>query len=222
MNKIKKDNIKAVIFDMDGVIFDSEQLVLQCWVETANKYGIKDIATACKECLGLNRVATKERFLLRYGQDFPYDTYKQEMSDLYHKRAREGALVLKPGVVEILDFLKEKGMKIALASSTRRQVVIWELEYAGVISYFDEIVCGDMVSHSKPDPEIFLKACELLSVKPENAYAIEDSYNGIRAAYEGGLHPIMVPDLVESTTEMEEKAEFIFPSLYEVMKLCEG
>ncbi len=208
--------IHAVVFDMDGVIFDSEKLVVECWVETANKYGIDGVAEICKECLGLNRLAAKEKFLQRYGQDFPYDIYKQEMSDLYHRRAREGALVMKPGVVELLQFLKNQDIKIALASSTREQVVTWELTYAGIIGYFDELVCGDMVSRSKPEPDIFLKACELLEVYPKNAFAIEDSYNGIRAAYAGGLRPIMVPDLAEPTAEMEQLSEVILPSLLEV------
>ena len=213
----KMNGIKAVVFDMDGVIFDSEKLVVDCWVETANRYGIADVEMMCQKCLGLNRVATKEVFLEHYGQDFPYDTYKQEMSDLYHKRAREGALVMKPGVVELLTFLKERNIKIALASSTRKQVVTWELTDAGIIDYFDEIVCGDMVSKSKPDPEIFLKACELLNVEPKESFAIEDSYNGMRAAHAGGLRPIMVPDLAEPTEEMEELAEVILPSLLEVI-----
>lgn len=211
------NTIDAVVFDMDGVIFDSEKLVVDCWVETADKYGIVGVKEACKECLGLNRVATKEKFLERYGENFPYDVYKQEMSDLYHKRAREGALLMKPGVVELLQYLKKNKVKIALASSTREAVVKWELTDAGIIDYFDVIVCGDMVSRSKPDPEIFLKACELLRVKPEMAFAIEDSYNGIRAAHAGGLRPIMVPDLAEPTEEMEELSEVILETLLDVM-----
>lgn len=213
--------IEAVVFDMDGVIFDSEKLVVECWVEIADKCGIEGVAKMCKQCLGLNRLAAKEKFLEHYGQDFPYDTYKQEMSDLYHKRARAGALELKPGVVELLEFLKQEDIRIALASSTREEVVRWELTDAGIIDYFDEIVCGDMVTKSKPEPEIFLKACELLSVSPDMVFAIEDSYNGIRAACRGGLRPIMVPDLAEPTKEMEELAEAILPSLYEVMEYVE-
>lgn len=211
------DKIDAVVFDMDGVIFDSEKLVVACWVETAEKYGIEDVAQTCKDCLGLNRLATKEKFLERYGEDFPYDTYKQEMSDLYHKKARAGALELKPGVMELLEYLKKSGIAIALASSTREQVVRWELTDAGVIDYFDVLVCGDMVSRSKPEPDIFLKACELLCVEPSAAFAIEDSYNGIRAAHAGGLRPIMVPDLAEPTKEMEELCEVILSSLCEVI-----
>lgn len=213
--------INAVVFDMDGVIFDSEKLVVECWVETADKYGVAGVAETCKECLGLNRLAAKEKFLERYGQDFPYDVYKQEMSDLYHKRAREGALVMKPGVEELLQYLKKEDIKIALASSTREQVVTWELTYAGIIDYFDVLVCGDMVSRSKPEPDIYLKACELLDINPKTAFAIEDSYNGIRAAYAGGLRPIMVPDMAEPTVEMERLAEVILPSLVEVITYIE-
>lgn len=212
------NKINAIVFDMDGVIFDSEKLVVECWVETAEKYGIEGVEQTCRECLGLNRLASKEKFLERYGQDFPYDTYKQEMSDLYHKRAREGALVLKPGVVELLEYLKEEKLAIALASSTREQVVRWELTDAGIIDYFDVVVCGDMVNRSKPEPDIFLKACELLKVQPHTAFAIEDSYNGIRAAHAGGLRPIMVPDLAEPTKEMEALSEVILPSLIEVIE----
>lgn len=215
-------NVNAVVFDMDGVIFDSERLVVECWKETADKYGIKGVEEACKECLGLNRQASKEKWLLRYGEDFPYDIYKLEMSDLYHKRAREGALQMKKGVVELLSALKNANVKVALASSTREQVVISQLTDAGIIDYFDKIVCGDMVTNSKPHPEIFLKACEGLQVEPKVAFAIEDSYNGIRAAYAANMKPIMVPDMAEPTTEMEELSEIILPSLLHVLDYMKG
>ena len=171
-----KDRIEAVVFDMDGVIFDSEKLVIDCWIPVAEKYHIPDIEAACHDCLGINAALTREKMKQRYGEDFPYDTYKAEMSALFFERTKNGNLPQKPGVKELLGFLKEKKIKVALASSTRREVVVRELTEGNLISYFDEVVCGDMVSKSKPDPEIFLKACELLCVEPECAYAIEDSY----------------------------------------------
>lgn len=214
-NKIEFD---AVIFDMDGVIFDSEKLVIECWKVIADKYGIENIEEACYECFGLNRVVTREKMLVRYGKDFPYDTYKSEMSNLFHTRYGEGRLPMKPGVVELLSTLNENGIKTALASSTRREVVMQELTDAGIVAYFDSIICGDMVERSKPAPDIFLKACECLGVLPERAYAVEDSYNGIRSATAGNLRPIMVPDLAEPTEEMEELSEVILPSLIAVEK----
>lgn len=209
-------DFKAVVFDMDGVIFDSEVKVIECWKVIAEKYNIPDIEEACLECLGTNQVVTKEKFLIRYGADFPYTEIKKEMSELFHSRYDKGRLPMKVGVVELLEFLKERGKKIALASSTRREVVTRELRDAGVLDYFDAVICGDMVSRSKPEPDIFLKACEELKVSPSDAYAIEDSYNGIRAASRGELRPIMVPDLAPATEEMEKLSEVILENLLEV------
>ena len=214
--------ISAVIFDMDGVIFDSERLVIECWKVVAEKYGIENIEEACFECLGINATLTKELMKKRYGETFPYDAYKKEMSAIFHSRAAGGKLPQKKGIKELLTFLKENHIPTAVASSTRREVVMRELEEGGLLPYFDRVICGDMVERSKPEPDIFLKACESLSIDATEAYAIEDSYNGIRAAFRAGMKPIMVPDLAEPTEEMEKLACCILPSLFEVMAYLEG
>ncbi len=208
----------AVVFDMDGVIFDSERAVMQCWKEVASRHNIPDIEKAILACTGTTMVRTREIMLNLYGADFPYDEYARESSAIFHSRYDGGRLPMKPGVKELLTFLKERGKKIALASSTRQQVVTDELRDAGIIKYFDRIICGDMVSRSKPAPDIFLKACEELNVSPSDSYAIEDSYNGIRAAQAGGLHPIMVPDLLPADEEMQSLAEIILPNLTSVIE----
>ena len=209
---------KAVVFDMDGVIFDSERAVMQCWKEVASRHNIPDIEKAILACTGTTMVRTREIMLNLYGADFPDDEYARESSAIFHSRYDGGRLPMKPGVKELLTFLKEHDKKIALASSTRQQVVTDELRDAGIIEYFDRIICGDMVSRSKPAPDIFLKACEELNVSPSDSYAIEDSYNGIRAAHAGGLHPIMVPDLLPADEEMQSLAEIVLPSLTSVME----
>lgn len=209
---------KAVVFDMDGVIFDSERAVMQCWKEVASRHNIPDIEKAILACTGTTMVRTREIMLNLYGADFPYDEYARESSAIFHSRYDGGRLPMKQGVKELLTFLKERGKKIALASSTRQQVVTDELRDAGIIEYFDRIICGDMVSRSKPAPDIFLKACEELNISPSDSYAIEDSYNGIRAAHAGGLHPIMVPDLLPADEEMQSLAEIVLPSLTSVME----
>lgn len=208
----------AVVFDMDGVIFDSERAVMQCWKEVASRHNIPDIEKAILACTGTTMVRTREIMLNLYGADFPYDEYARESSAIFHSRYDGGRLPMKPGVKELLTFLKERGKKIALASSTRQQVVTDELRDAGIIEYFDRIICGDMVSRSKPAPDIFLKACEELNVSPSDSYAIEDSYNGIRAAHAGGLHPIMVPDLLPADEEMQSLAEIVLPNLTSVIE----
>ena len=156
-----------------------------------------------------------------YGEDFPYDTYAKEASVMYHEKYDGGNLPMKTGVTELLTFLKDNRIKVALASSSRRQTVENQLKWAGIIKYFDAVICGDMVERSKPAPDIFLKACEELNVKPEKAFAVEDSYNGIRAAYNGRLRPIMVPDLLPEDEEMREKAEVVLPDLLKVKDYCE-
>ena len=214
--------ISAVIFDMDGVIFDSERLVIECWKVVAEKYGIENIEEACFECLGINAALTKESMKKRYGETYRYDVYKKEMSAIFHSRAAGGKLPQKKGIKELLTFLKENQIPTAVASSTRREVVMRELEEGGLLPYFDRVICGDMVERSKPEPDIFLKACESLSIDATEAYAIEDSYNGIRAAFRAGMKPIMVPDLAEPTEEMEKLACCILPSLFEVMEYLNG
>ncbi len=208
---------EAVVFDMDGVIFDSERAVMNCWLELAQKYDIKDIEKPYFACVGTTMARTREIMLETYGADFPYDEYAKESSNIFHEKYDDGRLPMKPGVVELLSFLKSNGKRIALASSTRRETVIKELKWADIIEYFDVIICGDMVTRSKPAPDIFLKACQELGVSPENAYAIEDSYNGIRAAHAGGLRPIMVPDLLQADDEMRELSEHVCKSLNDVI-----
>ena len=203
---------------MDGVIFDSERAVMDCWTTLAEKYNIKDIEQSVLACTGTTMVRTREIMLERYGDDFPYDDYAHEASIMYHKRYDGGRLPMKKGVAELLGFLKKNGKKIALASSTRRQTVENQLREAEIYDYFDGIVCGDMVTKSKPNPDIYLKACELMKVDPKECYAVEDSYNGIRAAHAAGMKAIMVPDLLEPTPEILELTDQKFNSLMELQK----
>lgn len=207
---------EAVIFDMDGVIFDSERLVLEGWQEIAAKYGIKGIEEVLPRCLGVNAQATREIFREYYGQDFPYDEYKKEASALFHSRYGNGKLPLKPGVKELLSYLKENGYLVGLASSTRQAIVEQEIRDAGLMPYFDNLVCGDMLKRSKPEPDIYLKACENLDVEPRMAVAVEDSYNGIRSAKRAGMVPVMVPDMVQPDEEMRSLAHKICKDLFEV------
>ena len=143
------------------------------------------------------------------------------MSALFHLEAEGGKLPKKPGVCELLEYLKTRGVKIGLATSTREKVVLKELKDGGILPFFDVIVCGDMVKRSKPDPDIYLEACSRLHVRPSECFAIEDSYNGIRAACRAGMKAIMVPDLAKPTEEMEKLAERILPSLHEVKEYFE-
>ncbi len=207
----------AVIFDMDGVIFDSERATLLCWLELSKEKNFENIYEVFLKCTGTTMKKTKSIVLEAYGEDFPYDEYASLASKMYHARYDGGKLPVKKGVKDILEYLKENNKKIALASSSRKETVEKELRDAGIYSFFDEIVTGDMVNRSKPEPDIFLKACEAVGVKPDRAYAIEDSYNGIRAAFRGGLKPIMVPDLLEADDEMKKISDKVLNDLNAVI-----
>lgn len=212
--------MEAVVFDMDGVIFDTERLVLEGWAETGKKHGIEGTDAVCRQCLGTTYEVSRQIFLDHYGEDFPYETYKEEMR-AYFYRAIEKEVPLKPGIREILEYLKKEGFRIGLASSTRREAVLSELDQVGLTGYFDVVIGGDLLKRSKPEPDIYLMACRELGVEPVQAYAIEDSYNGIRSAHAAGMHPIMVPDLMPPTEEMREKSVVICDNLQEAQKFIE-
>ena len=208
--------IDSVIFDMDGVIFDSERAICDIWIEIAKENGIPDIEELMIKCIGLNDKATDELFTKTYGDAFPYEDFKRQASKRYHSLYDGGRLPMKPGVNELMEFLSENGIKTALASSTKTETVKNQLRDAGILKYFTVVVGGDMVSHSKPNPEIFLQAADKLGVNPAKAYIIEDSFNGIKAAYAAGAKPLMVPDMIEPDEEIEKLCHKIFVNLHEV------
>lgn len=212
---MKKSNI-AVVFDMDGTIFDSERLVLTCWESIGKKYGIPDIGEVFMSCIGTNKVRTQEIVFAHYGRDFPYEKFSKESSVLFHEITQKEGLPVKAGAREILAYLREQEIPLGLASSTRAAVVTRELKDAGLYEYFQTVVGGDLLKNSKPAPDIYLMTCERMDVLPEYTYAIEDSYNGIRSAHAAGLHPVMVPDMMPATEEMRELSERVFEDLLQV------
>lgn len=208
--------IRNIVFDMDGVLINSEALILDAWKEVAVAEEIPDIEHTLMQCIGITSPETEALFLRTYGADFPYHTYRNMASDIFQARIRKDGLPVKPGVYELFDFLKKNDFRIGLASSTREAVVRREMESVSLLDYFHIIVCGDMVTHSKPHPEIYLKACELLEVSPSLCYAVEDSPNGIRSAFRAGMMPLMVPDLVPPTDDLLPMVYRQFNDLLEV------
>lgn len=208
--------MKAVIFDMDGVLFDTERLCLDSWVYVADKYGIPGIEEVFPLCIGRNMADTQRILKDRYGEDFTCDKFRREASDWFWQFIEEKGHPEKKGVRELLAFLKEKGFQIGLASSTNHASVKRHLERAGIDSYFSAVIGGDEVEHSKPEPDIYLLACQKLGADPAETYAIEDSYNGIRSARRAGMRPLMVPDMQPPTEEMERLSEAILEDLLQV------
>ena len=197
----------SVIFDMDGVLFDSESVYIEAYVKFAAEY--PDIRETSLSCIGANGKKTREIFAQKYGEDFPFDAYYQQVKAYVAAHP----VPLKTYVHEILGWCRDQGLPTALASSTRTQSVMQMLGGAGLTAYFDEIICGDMVSHSKPHPEIFLYAAEKLGADPQDCWVIEDSYNGLRCARNAGMHPLMVPDILQPDDEIRPLCEAVLPDL---------
>ncbi len=206
----------AVIFDMDGIIFDTERLYIESWKAVAQEYDLNNVTDMAYRVIGVNDIMSRKVFTDYYQGTRDYDQCRKRVSEVFHSRY-DGKIPVKPGVHEILAFLRERNIPVALASSTRIETVQRELKEAGLYQAFDHIIGGDMIKQSKPAPDIFLAAAEKLQEAPENCYVLEDSHNGIRAAAAAGMHPIMVPDLLEVTEEMQELAETVCPTLYEAI-----
>lgn len=205
---------KAAIFDMDGLILDSERTVLNIWEKIGEKYGFENIRAYGISVIGKNKKATIDEFERVYGESgVPYE---KELRAVYNEMAQKGEVPLKPNTLELLNAMKSAGMKIAIASSSTREEITSQLGPLGALELFDAIVSGDQVTRSKPDPEIFLKACDALNVQPEESLGLEDSYNGVRSCEASGLYTIMVPDLIAPNDEMKELADIILPSLKDV------
>ncbi len=206
--------MRAVLFDMDGVIFDSERAVLAVWREIAAQCGLEGIDAVFVRCVGVNKQRTREIFFETY-PELDFEDFDRRVRARFLSLYDRGRLPVKPGAREILAALKARGIPLALASSTRTETVRRELEEAGLLACFDTVVGGDQVRRSKPDPEIFLTAASLLGAEPAESFVIEDSFNGVRAACAGGFRTLMVPDMLPPDAEMREKAEAILPDLFE-------
>ena len=208
--------IQSVIFDMDGVIFDSERLYANACAAVGEQFGMKDIENVSKSCIGLNERKTYARFKEAYGEDYPEEEFWNAVRA--HIRAEKAAngLPVKQGARELLQYLwRIKGITAALASSTATPLAMQNLEQAGLDKYFDVIIGGDQIRHGKPAPDIFLRAAALLRREVQDCAVVEDSYNGVRAAHNAGMTVIMIPDLLPPDDEMRAKAAVILPSLTE-------
>lgn len=211
-------SVKAVIFDMDGVLFDTERLCMDSWIAVAGEEKIPDMEAFFPSCIGRNLTDTKALFREFYGDTYDYEQFRRRASAWFHDFVEKNGIPVKKGVREILDFLRQGGYRIGLASSTSRPSVEEHLLRAQIRQYFQSLTTGDMVEHSKPRPDIYLMACDSLGVKPGEAMAIEDSPNGIRAAHSAGMIPVMVPDLIAPDQEMRDKSALICEDLLEVMR----
>lgn len=214
--------IEALVFDMDGLIFDSERVVQRSWNHAGEVLGYGKIGEHIYHTLGFNVVRRETYFKSVFGNDFPMEEFNQITRKKFYDIVEQEGLPVKEGVRELLEYAVKHQMKVALATSSRREYSTKILTDAGLIDYFDGCVFGDMVKHAKPDPEIYLKACESIHMNPEVCMALEDAPAGIRSSSAAGMLPVMIPDLVEPDEEIQKLYYRRFDSLLEVISLLEN
>lgn len=212
-------DINAVIFDMDGVIFDTESLYLKHWCSIFSKYGYEMTKENYLLVMGRGRKVVKEKFLSIYGENLSIDNMYKEKDYELSKYIEENEVPIKEGAYELLEFLKVNGYKVALATSAKRGRAMKHLKDSRFENYFDVIITGEDIEKTKPNPEIFLKALERLNIEPKKAIVIEDSIAGIKAAKNAGIFAIHVPDLKEPDEEIIKEADIIASNLLEVKSI---
>ena len=208
--------VSAVVFDMDGVLFDTERLLCEQWTAVGSKHGIPDMEATLLSCVGRSHKDSRQFFWEKYGDSVDYEKFFQEAVGCFYAKIKEEGLPVKKGAYELLEYLKQEGYPIALASSSRMESIQGHLSNAGMLHYFKAIIGGDMVEHSKPHPEIYERACQMLGQSTEHCIAIEDSPNGIRSAYQAGMQPVMVPDMIQPDEVIQAMLHLRFDSLLEV------
>ena len=198
--------IRAVIFDQDGILFDTERVYHEAFVKAGEEYGLADARLDVDNCTGRSYEDIRIYCTDKYGPDFPYDDFMGRRLVHYREIVDREGLILKPGVREILKFLKDSGIPASVCTSTGPDLTLRQLEESGLAPFFSDVVYGDMVRNGKPAPDIYLLACRRLSVDPSDAVGVEDSFNGVRAVHAAGMRAVMVPDLLIPDDEMRRLA----------------
>ena len=197
--------IKAVIFDMDGLILDTEKLLVKYWCQAANEAGFP---MRREHALNIRSLARK--FAIPYlqgifGEEFDYVKIRSRRMELMKQHISEHGLETKPGIAELLDYLDSKGIPAAIATATDIQRTEDYLGQVGLLGRFSRIVCAAMVENGKPKPDIYLYACEQIGEAPADCIAVEDSPNGVRSATDAGIRTVMVPDLAEPDADTAKR-----------------
>lgn len=206
-----------VVFDMDGVLFDTQKLYVKAWHEVANILNIPNISEPAYLCIGRNENDQTEILDKFYPDGFPYEEFKELKRQKLMSYVEKEVPLMK-GTKELLEYLKSIGARVAIASSTRQSVIKHHLLLTGLTGYFEKIISGDMVTYSKPAPDIYIMACRELGIEPGDAFAVEDSYNGIRSASAAGMKTIMIPDMQPYNEEMSKLVYGCYDSLLDFME----
>ena len=208
--------IKAIIFDMDGLMIDSERVTFECYQEILKGMNLTMDEEFYKTLLGKPLKGIYQRFYDVYGNDFPIEDVIKDVHALMAKRFETEGVPIKTGLKSLLEYLKENNYKTIVATSSNRDRVDTILSQAQITDYFDDSICGDEVTKGKPNPEVFLKSCQKLGVNVDEAIVLEDSEAGIQASYDAGIKVICIPDMKYREKQYEEKTFKILKDLNDV------
>ena len=211
-------SIRAVVFDMDGLLVDTEVLCRDAMMQQALAMGRELPLEVFLTMVGTHRALSEQILVRHFGQDFPIAVFHKGWLALFNSWAEAG-IRLKEGVVELLDHLDRLAMPRAICTSSPHREVDRNLIPHGLKDRFDAIVARGDYERGKPHPDPFLKAAQVLGVRPEHCLALEDSHHGVRAAHAAGMQTVMVPDLLHATPEMHDLCVAIAKTLHDIRDL---
>ncbi len=204
---------RAVVFDMDGLMLDTERLALRCWTIAIERLGLEFDAALMPAMIGRNSRDSRALVLERHGDDYPIDRLMQASQETYDAMVARDGVAVKPGLVALLDWLDARRIPRVVATSTRRTRAEAKLAQANLLAGFAALVGGDEVERGKPMPDIFLLAAIRVGVAPGDCIVLEDSEPGVCGALAAGMVPIMVPDVLAPSETLLARDPLVLPSL---------
>jgi HAD superfamily hydrolase (TIGR01509 family) len=213
--------VKAVTFDLDGLLLDTETVALETFVEACRANHFEPDTSVYCRCIGTTYSDVETILKTGYGADFPFDAVMALWNRRYAEEALHKPVPLKEGVLRLLRRLEMLGIRRAIVTSSKTVSAQRKLKNAGILDFFSVIVCGDQISKGKPDPEIYRTASEMLGEDPSVCLALEDSDNGVRSAIQAGFIVIQIPDLREPEEDVRRMGHSILKSLLDVEALFE-
>ena len=213
--------LRAFIFDVDGTLLDTERIYMQAWKDAAAELGYDMPMSLLRKTRAVNAKEAARIFEEEIGNGFSYEKTRPIRVRIAEEIIERESPILMPGVLEVLDYLKEKGIRLAVASSTNTKTTKAHLSSSGILEYFEVIVGGDMIEKGKPNPDIFLKAAALLGEAPEACVVVEDSPAGIQAGAAAGMKTVLIPDQAAITQEIMDLSSAMMKSLLEVPSYVE-
>lgn len=208
---------RVIVFDMDGLMFDTERVFIDAWDYAGERMGIGKAGYMSVKTMGMSIKESRSLWLDEFGDKYNEDELRKYTSDFLKEYYGKNKATVKTGLYELLRYLNENRYRLGIASSSPKWEIEKHLHDSDIYDYFEVIASGDMVAQTKPHPDLYLLACNLLNVDPEHCIALEDSANGVLSAYSAGLKPIMIPDLVQPSEEIEKLLYSKYSNLLEVI-----